>query len=219
MNHASMPSRALLALTLLQLASCSVGPPPSEPPPPAPSASVAATSEPVAPSAPEQSARPAASVNRWDPPLPPRELPQEKKLSPLERPRSRFTIGGASLSDIEPSALVAALKKLGYKQAEEPTLSTNVAGLYEAVELGIEKGGAGMVVVLFRPTRQPVEPSPPYVASTFEPKNNADITKDNPSLVALYDDKGDVAVLVHAGVPERAARARALLDALVKRPR
>jgi hypothetical protein len=186
----NQPLGIALALALAA-AACGGSPPP---PAPAPEASAAPTAEP--------SAAP-ATVEAPTPPPP--------DLTPLSKPPSKWTVGGASLSTIESTALLAAFKKAGWV-ADGTAAGRMTVSKYESVSFDIAKGKAKGNVLLVRPTAKPEAPSSMSLTAPSDLPGHAN--KDTTAFTS--DADADVFLSVEITEGGKAADAKKLLGSIAK---
>jgi len=138
---------------------------------------------------------------------PKKEEPATPPAAP-EIPKSAATIGGASISDVTPEALVAEMRKLGWAP-ENVEINHGTVGKYENIEFGIAKGNDKGTCELVRRAATPTGSS----GSMMSPKDQAAMHE---KLGAVYlDDKAEVVVMVI--IEGKPAEAKKVLDKLVKK--
>lgn len=171
-----------------------------------------ATPPPENPTPPEPKAEPKPAVEEPKAEEPKAEDPKKEETPPPpaapELPKSTATIGGVSISEIDPKTLVAALQKAGWAP-EEVEINHGTVGKYESIEFGILKGNDKGTFEMVRRAANPSGSS----GSMMGPKDQAAMHE---KLGAVYlDDKADVAVwVVIEGKP---AVAKKVLDAVLKK--
>lgn len=142
------------------------------------------------------------------------EQPAEEKkeeLVALNKPKSKWTVGGKSVSEAQGDDIVAAFKKAGWVK-DGVAFGNNVAGQYESGSLEIEKGKVKGTVTIVRPAATPVASSSPVSApSTLSERANKDTS------AFTYDEEGDVYVQVEITEGGKAADAKKILDAVFKK--
>jgi hypothetical protein len=186
-----------LGVVACLLVACGGSTPPPEPPPkPAEPAPKAAPPPPVeAPKADE----PKADEPKPEAPAPP---------PPPELPKSAATIGGVSISEIEPKGLVDALQKAGWAP-EKVEINHGTVGKYENIQFGLLKGNDQGTFELVRRIPVPTGSS----SSMMSPKDQAKM-KEGRGAVYL-DEKAEVALwIIIDGKP---AVAKKVLEALLKK--
>jgi hypothetical protein len=176
----------------LALAAAACGGSPT-PPAPAPEASAAPTAEAAAPTATAEAPKP-----------PP-------DLTPLSKPASKWTVGGASLSTIESTALLAAFKKAGWV-ADGTAAGRVTVSKYESISFDIAKGKAKGSVTLVRPTAKPVAPS----SMSLTPPSDLPDRANKDTTAFTSDADADVFLSVEITEGGKAADAKKLLGSIAK---
>lgn len=143
---------------------------------------------------------------------PKQEEPKKEEAPPPpaapEVPKSAATIGGVSISEIDPKALVAALQKAGWAP-EEVEINHGTVGKYENIEFGIAKGTDKGTFEIVRRAAQPTGAS----GSMMGPKDQAAM-HENLGAVFL-DSKSEVVVIVV--VEGKQAVAKKVLELVIKK--
>jgi hypothetical protein len=172
---------------------CGSPPPPAAPAPePAP--------EPVKPKEPEK-------PKEAETPKEPEPEPEAPPPAPEAKPKSKHTIGGTSISDVEGAAIIAETQKLGWAPTNVALMGGTV-GRYENVRFGIDNGKATGYIEVIRPAHEPRGGS----ANMMSPKDQKAM-KETLGAV-LLDEEADVLVIVV--VEDKPAEAKKLLAKLVK---
>jgi len=184
----------VLSVCSLLVACGGATPPPEAAPPP----------EPAAKEPPKPAEEPKAEEPKKDEPK-----KDEPAAPPApEMPKSAATIGGVSISEIDPKALVAAFQKAGWAP-ESVEINHGTVGKYENIEFGIMKGNDQGKFEMVRRAAVPTGSS----GSAMPPKDQAKMHEDKGAV--YYDDKADVALwIVIDGKPAVAKKA---LDAVLKK--
>lgn len=128
--------------------------------------------------------------------------------------KSVYLIGGASVSDVEPDVLIAALKTLGYNASAGVDTSR---GRWEQRIFHLKKGGkqAGMIQLVRRAKTAKDDGGDDAVAS---PAATVERQKQGGIGEVFYDAAAEVAVIVViAGPTPKSPEAKTLLDGLVTR--
>lgn len=157
--------------------------------------------------APEASAAPTAEASA----APTAEAVAPPNLTPLSKPASKWTVGGASLSTIDSLALLAAFKKAGWV-ANGTAAGRMTVSKYESVSFDIVKGKAKGHVLLVRPTAKPEAPSSMSLTPPSDLPGRAN--KDTTAFAA--DPDADVFLSVEITEGGKAADAKKLLGSLAK---
>lgn len=197
-----MMKRHVLSLVVIPFLGVACGgstKPPAPPPEPAPMSAA----PPPAPAPAESdagAAAPAASApENTTPPAP----------AALDKPASTSTIGGTSISSVDPSAVVAAVKKMKWA-SDSTTAGGGTAGQYENIKFDIQKGKTKGYVEIVRPAQSPTASDTPVKApADIKP----DLKKDKAAI--FYDEPADV--LVAVSVEKKPYLARRILHKLVKK--
>jgi len=190
-----MSTRFRLAIAALAVAAtaCGGSPPPAAEPAPA----AAAEPAPAADIAPAPSAEPDA----------PKAAPEP---APLSKPKSKWTIGGASVSDVDSLALLAAFKKAGW--VKDGTMAgTQTGGQYESVGFDIVKGKVSGRVQIVRPAAKPSSATPLTAPSDLPGRANKDTT------AFTSDPDADVFLSIEITAGGKAADAKRLLGSIAKK--
>lgn len=123
------------------------------------------------------------------------------------KPKSKHTIGGTSISDVEGPAIVAEAQKLGWAPTNVALLGGTV-GKYENIRFGIDSGKANGYIEVIRPAHEPTHGG----ANMMAPKDQKAMKE---SLGAVFlDEEADVLIVVV--VEDKPGDAKKLLAKLVK---
>jgi hypothetical protein len=186
-------SRVWAACILLSLFTVACGsPPPPATPEPKP--------EPVKPAEPEKP--------EPEKPKEPEPEPETPPPAVEAKPKSKHTIGGISISDVEGPAIVAEAQKIGWAPTNVALLGGTV-GKYENIRFGIDSGKANGYIEVIRPAHEPTHGG----ANMMAPKDQAAM-KESLGAV-LLDEEADVLIIVV--VEDKPAEAKKLLAKLVKK--
>lgn len=131
--------------------------------------------------------------------------------------KSAYTIEGVSLSEIDAQCLRGAIEKAGYGVAGP--VEPKVCGAVEELQISLtRKGKPAGVLNLQRPAKSPASDcSPTSTKEAYETwKKDASDPKSTAALA--YEEKADVLVGINMMMLKDGKAARALLDALVKKP-
>lgn len=186
---------AVLSVCSLLVACGGATPPPESPTPPEP--------------APKEEPKPVEEPKAEEPKA---EEPKKAEAAPPpaapELPKSAATIGGVSISEIDPKSLVAALQKAGWAP-ENVEINHGTVGKYESIEFGLLKGNDKGTFEMVRRAATPSGSS----GSMMAPKDQAAMHE---KVGAVYlDEKADVAVwVVIEGKP---AVAKKVLESVLKK--
>jgi hypothetical protein len=181
------------AWVLLSLFMAACGSPPPPAPPPAPEPKPAPVAKPEKPPEPEK----------------PKEPEPEPTPPPVveAKPKSKHTIGGTSISDVEGPAIVAEAQKVGWAPTNVAILGGTV-GKYENIRFGIDNGKATGYIEIIRPAHEPTHGS----ANMMSPKDQKAMKE---SVGAVFFDE-EAEVLIVVVVEDQPADAKKLLAKLVK---
>lgn len=166
-----------------------------------------------APAPPPASPPPPEPVKKAEKPPPEPEKPKEPEPEPTPppvveaKPKSKRTIGGTSISDVEGPAMVAEAQKAGWAPTNVAILGGTV-GKYENVRFGIDNGKVTGYIEIIRPAHEPTHGG----ASMMAPKDQKAM-KDALGAV-LFDEEAEVLIVVV--VEDNPADAKKLLAKLVK---
>lgn len=160
---------------------------------------------------PKEEPKPAAEESKKEEPKaeePKKEEPPPAAPAP-EMPKSAATIGGVSISEIDPKTLVAAVQKAGWAP-ESVEINHGTVGKYESIEFGILKGNDQGKFNLVRKAAVPSGTS----GSMMSPKDQAKMYEA--SSAVYLDEKAEVVVWIKldGGKPAVAKKA---LDAILKK--
>lgn len=199
-----MIKRRVLSLVVLPflLAACGGSSKPPEPPPePPPAAAEPAPAPPAsaATGAGGAGAGASAEPENTAPPAP----------AALDKPASESTIGGTSISSVDPSAVVDAAKKMKWA-GDTTSASGNTAGQYEDIKFDIQKGKNKGFIEIVRPATAPTASDSPVKAPA---DLEADLKKEKAAI--FYDEPADV--LVAVSVQKKPYLAKQILRKLVKK--
>lgn len=171
-----------------------------------------ACGSPPAPAAPEP--KPELVKPAEPKPKPEAEKPKEPEPEPETpppaveaKPKSKHTIGGASISDVEGPAMVAEAQKIGWAPTNVALLGGTV-GKYENVRFGIDNGKNTGYIEIIRPAHEPTFRG----ANMMSPKDQAAMKESLGAI--LLDEEADVLIVVV--VEDKPAEAKKLLAKLVK---
>ena len=127
---------------------------------------------------------------------------------PPPKPKSAATIGGASISDADGSAMVGEMKRTGWLDLAV-AVTKDSAGAYESVRFDLKKGKSKGHFEILRPAKNAA--AGPSMASPKDQKAERD--KEG---ATYFDEPSEVLVIVVIdGNPKQAKK---LIDALVKVP-
>ncbi|MBK9001677.1 MAG: hypothetical protein IPM35_38640 [Myxococcales bacterium] len=169
------------------------------------------TPPPENPTPPEPKEEPKPAVEPKEEPK--AEEPKKEETPPPpaapELPKSSVTIGGVSISEIDPKTLVAAVQKAGWAP-ENVEINHGTVGKFESIEFGILKGTDQGKFNLVRRAAMPSGSS----GSMMAPKDLAAMHKD--SAAVYLDEAADVVVWIKldGGKPAVAKKA---LDSVLKK--
>jgi hypothetical protein len=196
-----MMKRHVLSLVVVPflVVACGGSSKPPAPPPEPPPASAAPPPEP-APAEADAGAEAAAEPAQPETPPAP---------AALNKPASESTIGGTSISSVDPGAVVDAVKKMKWA-GDSTTAGGGTAGQYEDIKFDIQKGKDKGFVEIVRPAQSPTASDTPVKAPA---DMEADLKKDKAAI--FYDDSADV--LVAVSVDKKAYLAKQILGKLVKK--
>lgn len=179
-------------LLSLMTACGSALPPPAPTPEPKP--------EPVKPKEPEK-------PKEAEKPKEPEPEPETPPPAEAAKPKSKHTIGGASISDVEGPAIVAEAQKIGWAPTNVALMGGTV-GKYENIRFGIDNGKATGYIEVIRPAHEPRGGG----ANMMSPKDQKAMKEELGAV--LLDEEADVLVIVV--VEDKPADAKKLLAKLVK---
>lgn len=158
--------------------------------------------EPAPPTPPVEAPKPEPKAEE----PPPRETPEAPP--PAEMPKSAATIGGVSISEIDPKTLVAAVQKAGWAP-EDVQINHGTVGKFENIEFGILKGNDKGTFELVRRAANPTGSS----GSAMSPKDQAKLREDRGAV--FLDEKAEVVIIVV--VEGKPAIAKKVLDLVLKK--
>ncbi|HVY48147.1 MAG TPA: hypothetical protein VHB21_19800 [Minicystis sp.] len=133
-------------------------------------------------------------------------------LTPLDKPKSKWAVGAASVSDVDKGALMDAMKKAGWGGGGVSAGGTTV-GKYESVTVELAKGKTKGTLTIVRPAAKPAPPS----SMTITPPAQMEQKVDKATTAFVYDPDADVFVSVEINGGGKAADAKKLLDAAFKK--
>ncbi len=176
----------------LLLAACGSPPPPETPKAPEPA--------PAPPPAPEAKPEPKAEEP------PPQDTPEAPPAA--ETPKSTATIGGVSISEIDPKTLIAAVQKAGWAP-EDVQINHGTVGKFESIEFGILKGTDKGTFELVRRAAKPTGSS----GSMMSPKDQAKMREDRGAV--FLDEQAEVVIMIV--VDGKPAIAKKVLELVLKK--